>query len=141
MMDTQEKTVENPTATRDFVPSAMGVDKEAASLHSADIANLEDAELGPRATYINTGAAAGLSQEHRDYLIQRHGTLDLDPIPSADPADPYNWPSWKVSSPAKTLSHLCKSNVLTLLEKRQSVHGSLDVTHDHFHRRCHHSSL
>jgi hypothetical protein len=52
-------------------------------------------ELGQRSTYINTGAAAGLSQDHRDYLIQRHGTLDLDPIPSADPADPYNWPQWK----------------------------------------------
>ncbi|KAK5132088.1 hypothetical protein LTR08_000338 [Meristemomyces frigidus] len=52
-------------------------------------------ELGPRATYITTGAAAGISQEHRDYLLARHGTLDLDPIPSADPADPYNWPKWK----------------------------------------------
>jgi len=54
-------------------------------------ASSEDLELGPRATYITTGAAAGISQEHRDYLIQRHGTVDLDPIPTADPADPYNW--------------------------------------------------
>ena len=54
-----------------------------------------DLELGPRATYINTGAAAGISQEHRDYLLARHGTLELDPLPSADPADPYNWPQWK----------------------------------------------
>jgi hypothetical protein len=30
------------------------------------------------------------------YLLQRHGTLDLDPMPTADPADPLNWPSWKV---------------------------------------------
>jgi multidrug resistance protein len=59
------------------------------------INNGSDLELGPRATYITTGAAAGISQEHRDYLIQRHGTLDLDPIPTADPADPYNWPAWK----------------------------------------------
>lgn len=36
-----------------------------------------------------------LTEEHRDYLIQRHGTVDLDPLPSADPADPYNWPQWK----------------------------------------------
>lgn len=56
---------------------------------------VEDLELGPRATYINTGAAAGISQEHRDYLLKRHGTLDLEPLPSADPADPYNWPQWK----------------------------------------------
>ncbi|KAF5016584.1 hypothetical protein F66182_11692, partial [Fusarium sp. NRRL 66182] len=36
-----------------------------------------------------------LSPQHREYLLQRHGTLNLDPIPSADDADPYNWPVWK----------------------------------------------
>ncbi|KAI9373830.1 major facilitator superfamily domain-containing protein [Aspergillus egyptiacus] len=36
-----------------------------------------------------------LSEQHQAYLLQRHGTLDLDPIPSMDPADPYNWPQWK----------------------------------------------
>lgn len=35
-----------------------------------------------------------MAQEN--YLIQRHGTYELDPLPSADPADPYNWPEWKV---------------------------------------------
>ena len=30
------------------------------------------------------------------YLLQRHGTLELNPKPSADPEDPLNWPSWKV---------------------------------------------
>ncbi|CAG7965420.1 unnamed protein product [Penicillium nalgiovense] len=38
-----------------------------------------------------------LSESHKSYLIERHGTLDLDPIPSMDSADPYNWPSWKIS--------------------------------------------
>jgi hypothetical protein len=37
-----------------------------------------------------------LSPDHRDYLLQRHGTLDLTPLPSADPADPLNWPQSKV---------------------------------------------
>lgn len=59
---------------------------------------LPDEELGQKATYIPAGAASDLSQEHRDYLIKRHGTIELDPIPSDDPADPYNWPAWKVSS-------------------------------------------
>ncbi|QDS68783.1 hypothetical protein FKW77_005684 [Venturia effusa] len=37
-----------------------------------------------------------ISEEHTEnYLIQRHGTCELDPLPSADPADPYNWPEWK----------------------------------------------
>lgn len=38
-----------------------------------------------------------LSKGHRDYLIERHGTLDLDPLPGVSPADPLNWPAWKVS--------------------------------------------
>ena len=32
-----------------------------------------------------------LSPEHREYLLARHGTFDLDPIPAMDDADPYNW--------------------------------------------------
>src|SRR5207248_2517605 len=58
-------------------------------------ADREYYELAQQHTYIEDGAAAHLSQEHRDYLLKRHGTLTLDPIPSADPADPYNWPAWK----------------------------------------------
>lgn len=42
-------------------------------------------------------AASRLSETHREYLLQRHGTLDLDPLPSALHTDPYNWPTWKVS--------------------------------------------
>lgn len=37
-----------------------------------------------------------LSTEHRQYLLDRHGTLDLCPIPEMNDADPYNWPQWKV---------------------------------------------
>ncbi|KAK9773094.1 putative Major facilitator superfamily (MFS) profile domain-containing protein [Seiridium cardinale] len=33
-----------------------------------------------------------LSDEHRQYLMDRHGHLALEPVPSMDPADPYNWP-------------------------------------------------
>lgn len=39
-----------------------------------------------------------LSPEHRDYLIQRHGTVDLMPLPFPTPDDPLNWPTWKVST-------------------------------------------
>lgn len=31
----------------------------------------------------------------KDYLTSRHGTFDLDPVPSARDADPYNWPRSK----------------------------------------------
>ncbi|KAI9815933.1 MAG: hypothetical protein M1827_001925 [Pycnora praestabilis] len=56
---------------------------------------LTDGKVEPQATHLEDGLEAGLSQEHQDYLLKRHGTLNLDPMPSADPADPYNWPAWK----------------------------------------------
>lgn len=92
-----EPKEEQQTETRDFIPNAHnnGLAQSITKSQEDEVDRLDDIELGPRATYINTGAAAHLSQEHRDYLIARHGTLELDPIPSADPADPYNWPSWK----------------------------------------------
>lgn len=37
----------------------------------------------------------GLTTEHEAYLKERHGTFELDPIPSSDPKDPLNWPDWK----------------------------------------------
>jgi MFS family permease len=46
-------------------------------------------------TYLDPVEASHLSEEHRQYLLQRHGTLDLDPMPSMGDADPYNWPTWK----------------------------------------------
>ncbi|KAF9737648.1 hypothetical protein PMIN02_001271 [Paraphaeosphaeria minitans] len=46
-------------------------------------------------TYLAGDEMARLSEEHRQYLLERHGTLELDPIPSMTDADPYNWPRWK----------------------------------------------
>jgi len=51
------------------------------------------------ATYIEKDEISQLSEEHRQYLLQRHGTLDLDPVPGFGNADPYNWPTWKVQRP------------------------------------------
>lgn len=85
------------TDTRDFVPPHSGSNERVDNAPSikSQSENLEDVELGPKATYINTGAAAGISQDHRDYLLARHGTLDLDPLPDFGDQDPYNWPKWK----------------------------------------------
>ena len=63
---------------------------------------LDDDNLKSKAHHYEGGDASHLPPSHREYLLQRHGTLDLDPMPSADPADPYNWPQWKVS----LLSHI-----------------------------------
>lgn len=57
----------------------------------------EDIKLaGERAAYVHPETIDALSPEHREYLLQRHGTLELDPIPAMGDADPYNWTSWKV---------------------------------------------
>ncbi|UPK95687.1 hypothetical protein LCI18_006622 [Fusarium solani-melongenae] len=36
-----------------------------------------------------------LSEEHKRYLLKRHGTINLDPVPYMSDADPLNWPKWK----------------------------------------------
>lgn len=41
------------------------------------------------------GESSDLPPEYRDYLINRHGTTELDPLPDMTDADPYNWPQWK----------------------------------------------
>ncbi|CDK26262.1 unnamed protein product [Kuraishia capsulata CBS 1993] len=33
-----------------------------------------------------------LTSTHREFLISRHGSVDLDPLPSGDPSEPINWP-------------------------------------------------
>jgi len=60
-----------------------------------------------------------LTEEHRDYLIQRHGTVDLDPLPSADPADPYNWPQWK-----KVVNLSCVAFHVSI--SRMDMHSTVD---------------
>jgi hypothetical protein len=60
-----------------------------------------------------------LTEEHRDYLIQRHGTVDLDPLPSADPADPYNWPQWK-----KVVNLSCVA--FHVSTSRRNMHSTVD---------------
>ncbi len=54
---------------------------------------------GSEASHMEELAAANapsLSPEHAEFLMRRHGTLNLNPVPSMSPADPLNWPSWKV---------------------------------------------
>lgn len=35
-----------------------------------------------------------LSDDHKEYLIDKHGTYKLDPIPSMNDEDPLNWPTY-----------------------------------------------
>lgn len=54
-------------------------------------------EAGKKEAFYVEDRVAHLSEEHRQYLLARHGTLDLDPVPDMNDADPYNWPTWRVS--------------------------------------------
>lgn len=48
------------------------------------------------ATYYEPLDINELTEAHRKYLLERHGTLSLDPLPDYGDADPYNWSSTKV---------------------------------------------
>lgn len=69
----------------------MAAGGEALREHSSEIAE-KDIDM----TTLEDGPSKDLTAEHREYLLSRHNTLDLIPLPTMDPADPLNWPSWKV---------------------------------------------
>lgn len=67
----------------------------------ADGDMLGSMEKATQSTHESMGSPT-ISKAHQDYLMERHGTLELDPLPSMDPADPYNWPAWKVCGLVRT---------------------------------------
>lgn len=56
----------------------------------------EGDESGKPCAFYVEDPVAHLSEEHRQYLLSKHGTLDLEPIPDMTDTDPYNWPRWRV---------------------------------------------
>ncbi|KAH7159726.1 major facilitator superfamily domain-containing protein, partial [Dactylonectria estremocensis] len=50
----------------------------------------------PEEQYVENGQNDDImSTEHREFLLKHHGTVELDPMPSMDEADPLNWPNYK----------------------------------------------
>lgn len=78
-----------------------------------------------------------LSDAHKAYLIERHGTLDIDPIPSMDPADPYNWPLWKVRKNAMLDLYIADS----LTENGEPESGRFPRLYGHVYCRCYYLRL
>jgi hypothetical protein len=98
--------------------------------------NVEDLQNAQtQATYINAGS--GLSPEHQQYLIQRHGTVDLDPVPGPGGADPYNWPHWKVCETIVFYNPL----INRILESGQSHPRGDPRNDDHLHGSIYHPSI
>lgn len=94
--------------------------------------------LAHHSTFLDDGGA-NLAPEHREYLLKRHGTLSLDPLPSADPADPYNWPSWKVRMSRAVFTFLTLTD--SFLEKHQSSARRIPRHDDYVHRCWNHPSV
>lgn len=55
-----------------------------------------------------------LSSFAKEYLTNRHGTFDLDPMPSACDADPYNWPWGKKVSVLLLVAFHCMVATLSM---------------------------
>lgn len=75
----------------------MNSEEKVPSNRAEGVPNVEKATSDASFEQLENGTPDNLVCEHREYLLQRHGTVDLIPLPSIDPNDPLNWPSWKVS--------------------------------------------
>lgn len=78
--------------------------------HATLAAHIEEAqlELSLDPSWDEAYAATGLSPIARAYLLNRHGTLNLDPVPAPTDADPYNWaPRTKIVMLLLVAFHAC----------------------------------
>ncbi|KFY77283.1 hypothetical protein V499_03266 [Pseudogymnoascus sp. VKM F-103] len=46
----------------------------------------------PEVGHVENANVASISDAHKEYILDRHKTLELDPVPDFNDADPYNWP-------------------------------------------------
>lgn len=93
-------------------------------------------QTNTHATYIGRDEVAKLSEDHRNYLLQRHGTPDLDPVPAYGTADPYNWPQWKVTCLLSSNSIRLYANTSRLvLESHKSYPSRPSCLYGHLYGR------
>ncbi|KAJ3473260.1 hypothetical protein NLG97_g10416 [Lecanicillium saksenae] len=67
-----------------------------ASEASHSVTKAEDAHDAEAQVKEFSTAAGNLSEAHSKFLLDRYGTVDLEPLPDPTPADPLNWPQSKV---------------------------------------------
>lgn len=66
------------------------------SLHGA----IKPEEAHDTETQLKEFSSTGvLSAAHSKFLLDRYGTVDLEPLPDPTPADPLNWPQSEVRNP------------------------------------------
>lgn len=93
----EEKTDLGQPYEHDFASHvAVGDTTDAEALGTLKNEASNNDPLKQYATHLDPHDSDSLSPAHREYLMQRHGTLSLEPLPGYGDADPYNWPQWKV---------------------------------------------
>lgn len=76
---------------------ATRISSSAMAQSKSDTLKVEDCSKAPED--LETGISdPQINSELAQYLLARHGTIDLVPLPSASPEDPLNWPRWKKNS-------------------------------------------
>lgn len=83
-------------------------------------------------TYYDPSEIHDLPEEHKAYLLERHGTLELDPVPGFGDADPFNWTSQKVCENARAFVRATNKKQL---ESYQSPPCCLSHHDGYFHSR------
>ncbi len=83
-----------------------------------------------------------LSAAHSRFLLDRYGTVDLEPLPDPTPADPLNWPQRKVWTCSQRTQHFIanlQDNVL--LETHQPFPRGVSLVHLLLYRILRHPRL
>ena len=76
-----------------------------------------------------------ISREHSDYLLARHGTAELDPLPSMNDADPLNWPKAKASPLSRyTYTLIMRTDSAVIVEDIRARDGSFSGHDEYVHR-------
>ncbi|PGH01234.1 hypothetical protein AJ79_07966 [Helicocarpus griseus UAMH5409] len=82
------------------MPSTADPVSSSQSESDATFENEKSAAAGAPVHLESAPEESRLSDAHREYLLARHGRLDLNPLPSMSPDDPLNWPAWKKNTQA-----------------------------------------
>lgn len=124
-----------PPTLRTLIFHHLDLSKQSKLIPMAPSNKFQSNSAAEKAMTVKDTTEPTLAAEHADYLLQRHGTLDLKPFPSAHHDDPYNWPSWKVN-----FYEVDKTCWLTKeTEKCQPRHCFLSCIHDNVYCRIHYS--
>lgn len=134
---------EDLSTTAAVTPALAPVSAGAQKMSQATVDLVENSSntlRNPETMQVDVPLDTSLAPEHREYLIHRHGTLDLDPMPGPGAADPYNWPHWRVST-IHSVVLVCTYTDLAISESGQPYPGGYPCYDVHLYRGCDHPGI